>query len=93
VTGTTLAIVWPSISTTSMGRFDIGASSGSSIASVTRVRLRSHEQPQAWPASQRRAREISHFISVLNDTFTLLKNREFRPVLRDQINRAAIVAP
>jgi hypothetical protein len=27
VTGTTLAIVWPNISTTSMGRLDISASS------------------------------------------------------------------
>jgi hypothetical protein len=37
--------------------------------------------------------ELSFFINVLNDTFTVLKNSLLTPVLRDQINRAAIVAP
>ena len=32
VTGTTLAIVWPSISTTSMGRLDISAASSDQVA-------------------------------------------------------------
>jgi len=34
-----------------------------------------------------------HFIECLNAVFTLLKNCEFREILRDRINCAEIVAP
>ena len=37
--------------------------------------------------------QLSFLINVLNGTFTVLKNSGFHPVLRDQINCAAIVAP
>src|SRR5438874_10511071 len=43
VTGTTWAIACPSIAMTSMGRFDIEASSGLQQRSVTPARLKSHE--------------------------------------------------
>src|ERR1700687_3906269 len=43
VIGTTLAIVWPSISTTSRGRLDISASSDQVASRVTCPCLRSHE--------------------------------------------------
>jgi hypothetical protein len=36
---------------------------------------------------------ISHFIERLHTAFTLLKNSEFHPNLRDRINGGAIVAP
>src|SRR6266446_441221 len=43
VIGTTLVIVWPSISTTSRGRLDMSASSDQIASRVTCPSLRSHE--------------------------------------------------
>src|ERR1700681_4717636 len=43
VIGTTLAIVWPSISTTSRGRLDMSASSDQVTSRITCPCLRSHE--------------------------------------------------
>src|SRR3977135_4168563 len=47
VMGTTLAMVWPSISTTSRGRLDMSASSDQVALRVTCPSLRSHEAEAA----------------------------------------------
>src|SRR5260221_8606482 len=95
VMGTTLAIVWPSISTTSRGRLDMSASSDQVASRVTCPCLRSDEavaaDAVAAPRYWQGARTTSHLYGLFNYKFTLLNNSHFDRSLRGRINCAAIL--
>src|SRR5229473_6304227 len=96
VIGTTLVIVWPSISTTSRGRLDMSASSDQVASRVTCPCLRSDEAVAADAVAcrcryQQGARTTSHLCGLLNYKFTLLNNSHFDRSLRGRINCAAIL--